>query len=167
MSTYRLTLISLLAAVCVVGRITFQFLPNIQPVTTIIIISSLMLGIIPAICIAIITTYVTNLFLGMGIWTIWQMVGWSFIAIIAGVLGKSRKFTNLPILTFFSFIAAYIYGLILNLGTFTFAGNFLPYYLAGIPFDTLHGIGNVIFMMILYPILSKIFSAKGIKQLPS
>lgn len=166
MSTYRLTLISLLAAVCVVGRVAFQFLPNVQPVTAIIIISGFMLGIIPAVCIAIITTYVTNLFLGMGLWTVWQMAGWSFIALIAGLLGKWKKRNSLLLLTCFSFMSAYIYGLIVNLGTFTFAGDFLPYYLAGIPFDTLHGVANIIFMIILYPVLSKIFSMKKIKQLP-
>ncbi|GAE91325.1 hypothetical protein JCM21714_273 [Gracilibacillus boraciitolerans JCM 21714] len=56
----------MLAAICVIGRIGFQFLPNIQPVTTIIIITSAMLGVFPGISIAIISTYLTNLFLGMG-----------------------------------------------------------------------------------------------------
>lgn len=158
MSTYRLTLISLLAAVCVIGRIAFQFLPNIQPVTTIIIIAGVMLGILPAIFIAIITTYITNLFLGMGIWTIWQMAGWSLIAVIAGMIGKNKKFHHTLLLALFGFFSAYLYGLILSLGSFTVAGKFLPYYLASIPFDTLHGIGNIIFMILLYPVLSRIFT---------
>ena len=158
MSTHKLTLNSLLAAVCVVGRLAFQFLLNIQPVTTIIIISGVMLGVTPAIFIAIITTYITNLFLGMGIWTIWQIVGWSIIGLLAGLFGKSKRFHHVIYLTIFSFIAAYIYGLIVNIGTFTFAREFLPYYLAGIPFDTLHATGNIIFMLILYPVLKRVFT---------
>lgn len=157
MNTYKLTLISLLAAVCIVGRLAFQFLPNIQPVTTIIIISGAMLGVLPAICIAIITTYITNLFLGMGIWTIWQMIGWVVIGFFAGIIGKYTREKQMMYLTIFAFVAAFIYGLIVNLGTFTFAGNFIAYYLAGLSFDLIHAVGNVIFMLLLYPVLNRIF----------
>ncbi|MRI68662.1 ECF transporter S component [Gracilibacillus thailandensis] len=157
MNTYKLTLISLLAAVCVIGRITFQFLPNIQPVTAIVIITGAMVGALPAICIAIISTYITNLFLGMGIWTIWQMIAWAIIGLLAGVLGQYNRKNTMILLTIFAFFAAFIYGLIVNLGTFTFAGNFVAYYLAGISFDIAHAVGNVIFMILLYPVLARIF----------
>ncbi|SFL84301.1 energy-coupling factor transport system substrate-specific component [Gracilibacillus orientalis] len=157
MNTYKLTLISLLAAVCVIGRITFQFIPNIQPVTAIIIITGAMLGVLPAICIAVITTYITNLFLGMGIWTIWQMTGWAVIGLTAGIIGKYTRQKQMLLLTIFSFFAAFIYGLIVNLGTFTFSGNFVVYYLAGITFDIAHAIGNVVFMILLYPVLVRVF----------
>lgn len=85
------------------------------------------------------------------------MIGWSFIALLSGLLGK-RQINNRSIILFtvFSFLAAYIYGLIVNLGTFTYAGNFIAYYLAGIPFDSMHAIGNVGFMLVLYPILTKL-----------
>ncbi len=157
MNVYKLTIISLLAALCVVGRISFQFLPNIQPVTTIIIITSAMLGVLPGICVAIISTYLTNLFLGMGIWTIWQIISWSVIAILAGLLGKIERNNKIIIFTTFSFFAAYLYGLIVNIGSFTFAGNFFAYHIAGLPFDTMHAIGNIAFMLLLYPILVKLF----------
>ncbi|SHN20109.1 ECF transporter S component [Gracilibacillus kekensis] len=157
MNTYKLTLISLLAALCVIGRISFQFLPNVQPVTTIIIIASAMLGVLPGIFIAIISTYLTNLFLGMGIWTIWQMIAWTVIAMLSGLLGKYEKSNKMIAFLLFSILAAYIYGLVVNIGSFTYAGSFLAYYLAGIPFDTMHAIGNGAFMLILYPILVRLF----------
>ncbi|WP_058307547.1 ECF transporter S component [Gracilibacillus massiliensis] len=157
MNTYKLTLISLLAAICVIGRIGFQFLPNVQPVTAIIIIASAMLGVLPGILIAIISTYLTNLFLGMGIWTIWQMIAWAVIALLSGLLGKYEKFNNIISFIIFSIAAAYIYGLIVNISSFTYAGNFFAYYLAGVPFDTMHAIGNGAFMLILYPILVRLF----------
>ncbi|WP_066193147.1 MULTISPECIES: ECF transporter S component [Gracilibacillus] len=161
MNTYKLTLIALLAAVCVVGRLAFQMIANVQPVTSLIIISGAMLGIGPAICIALITAYVTSLFMGMGLWTVWQMLAWSVIGLVAGLIGKCTCKHQLLWLTVFSFIAAYLYGLLLNLGTYTVAsGNFWSYYLAGISFDTAHAIGNVIFMIILYPILYRIFQRK-------
>ncbi|MDX8046091.1 ECF transporter S component [Gracilibacillus sp. S3-1-1] len=157
MNTNKLTRIALLAAICVVGRLTFQFIPNIQPVTAIIIITASIMGIFPAICLAIITTYITNLFLGMGIWTIWQMIAWSVVGIIAALIGKLAMKHPFSWLIVFAFISAFLYGLIVNIGTFTFAGNFLAYYLAGLSFDFAHAVGNVIFMAILYPVLTKVF----------
>ncbi|UOQ85911.1 ECF transporter S component [Gracilibacillus salinarum] len=158
MNTYKLTLISLLAAVCVVGRISFQFLPNVQPVTAVIIVAGASLGVVPALFIAIVSAYVTNLFMGMGIWTVWQIVAWSVIGLIAGLIGRyTPSKYHLVTLTGFSVLAAFLYGLILNLGTFTFSGSFLAYQLASLPFDLMHAIGNVFFMLILYPVLRKVF----------
>ncbi|MBM7675158.1 ECF transporter S component [Gracilibacillus alcaliphilus] len=161
MSTYKLTLISLIAALCVVGRLVFQFfIPNVQPVTAIIIISGALLGVVPAICIALITAYVTSLFLGMGIWTIWQMIAWGLIGCLAGLLGKWTARHQQLYLTIFSCFAAYLFGFILSIGTFTVGGNFLSYYVAGLPFDTWHAIGNVVFMIILYPVITRVFRIK-------
>ncbi|UOQ47546.1 ECF transporter S component [Gracilibacillus caseinilyticus] len=158
MNIYKLTLISLLAAVCVAGRICFQFLPNIQPVTAIIIVAGALLGVVPAICIAIVSTYVTNLFMGMGIWTIWQIFAWSIIGLLAGLIGRYVPARyHLVILTGFSVLAAFLYGLVLNLGTFTFSGSFFAYMLASIPFDLMHAIGNLVFMLILYPVIRRVF----------
>ncbi len=54
-----------------------------------------------------------------------------------------------------SLISGYVYGFILSLGTYTYSGTFFAYYIAGLPFDTLHAIGNVIFTILLYPFLAK------------
>ena len=51
---------------------------------------------------------------------------------------------------------AYVYGIVIQLGTYSYTGNFIAYYLASLPFDTLHAIGNIGFAIILTPILQRI-----------
>ncbi|QDP40500.1 ECF transporter S component [Radiobacillus deserti] len=156
MNTYRITVISILAALAVVGRFAFQFLPNVQPVTTIIIICGLFLGPVSAIILAILTTYMSNLLLGMGIWTIWQVIIWGFIGLCSGWLGKWKR--NLPfgLLVAYAVLIGYLYGFVISLATYTVAGSFWPYYFSGLLFDTYHAVGNAFFMIVLYPVLSKI-----------
>lgn len=152
MNSYKLTIISLLASIAIVGRFAFSIIPNVQPVTTIIIIGGIILGPIPAIILAILITYLSNLFLGMGIWTIGQIIAWSSIGLLSGLLGKLKL--KLSTLVLFSILTGYLYGFIISLTTYTVAGKFLPYYLAGLPFDTYHALGNGLFMAILYPTVS-------------
>jgi energy-coupling factor transport system substrate-specific component len=156
-NTYKLTLIAVLSSLAVVGRIFFQFIPNVQPVSAIIILLGFYLGPLAGITIAAITTYVSNLVLGMGIWTIWQIIAWSLIGVLSGVLGIIKWRNPIYILVAFAIFSGYLYGFILSITNFAIAGKFLPYYLAGLPFDTNHAIGNGVFMIILYPVLARLF----------
>ncbi|MGP4107398.1 ECF transporter S component [Virgibacillus sp. L01] len=157
MNTYKLTLLALLAALAVVGRFAFAFLPNVQPVTSLIIVCGLLLGPVAAILLAILTTFLSNMILGMGIWTIWQVVAWALIGILSGFLGKYPAKIPGFILVFFAIISGYLYGFIISLTTYSVTGKFLPYYLAGLPFDTYHAIGNGVFMILLYPVIAHFF----------
>ncbi|SDL65189.1 ECF transporter S component [Sediminibacillus halophilus] len=158
MSTYKLTLIAVLAALAVVGRYTFQFLPNVQPVTALIIICGFFLGPVSGVLLAGLTTYLSNLFLGMGLWTIWQIIGWALIGWMSGLIGKYWRAVPLAVMVVFAVFCGYLYGLVVSLATFSVAGNFLSYYLLGLPFDTYHAVGNGIFMTILFPVFSRIFA---------
>ncbi|WP_226034649.1 ECF transporter S component [Aquibacillus saliphilus] len=157
MNTYKLTLIALLASLAVVGRFMFQYIPSFQPVTTLIIISGFFLGPVSAVILALLVTYLSNLILGMGIWTIWQIIGWALIGLFSGFLGKIKMNRPVFLLVIFAIFSGYFYGLVVSLATAAVAGKFIPYYLAGLPFDTYHAIGNGLFMIILFPVLSRVF----------
>ncbi|RKQ29243.1 ECF transporter S component [Oceanobacillus halophilus] len=157
MNTYKLTLVALLASLAVVGRFAFAFLPNIQPVTSLIIIAGLFLGPLAAAIMAILTTFLSNILLGMGIWTVWQVVAWVFIGVISGFIGKSKRKTPTLVIVLYAAFSGYFYGLIISLVTYQVAGKFWPYYLAGLPFDTYHAVGNAMVMLVFYPIVSKFF----------
>ncbi|WP_010530847.1 ECF transporter S component [Lentibacillus jeotgali] len=157
MNTYKLTLLALLASLAVVGRSAFTFLPNVQPVTSLIIICGLLLGPAAATILALLTTFLSNMLLGMGIWTIWQVVSWALIGLISSFLGKYPRRVPVYIIVLFSIFCGFLYGLIISLTTYSIAGKFWPYYLAGLPFDTYHAIGNAVFITLLYPIISHFF----------
>ena len=60
----EISLIGILAAVNIASRIYLQALPNIKPVTSIIIISVMLFGLGFGVKLSIVTTVVSNLFLG-------------------------------------------------------------------------------------------------------
>jgi energy-coupling factor transport system substrate-specific component len=158
LSTYRLTLIAVLAAMATVGRFFMQHIPNVQPVTAIIILSAFFLGPLSGFLIAFITTYLTNLALGMGIWTLWQILAWSIIGVLAGILGKfihRRALVSLAVLGFFS---GFLYGFFFALINYAVSGNFLAYYLVGLPLDLYHALSNVLFIYLLYRPFTRLFA---------
>jgi len=153
-NTYKITILALLAALAVVGRSVFVFIPNVQPVTAIIITCGLILGPGAAVILAILTTFLSNMILGMGIWSIWQITSWALIGIISGLIGKFFKKVPIFVIILFAAFSGYFYGFIISLTTYQITGKFWPYYLAGLPFDTNHAIGNVVFIIVLYPMIS-------------
>lgn len=156
MKTSQIAFLSVFAAFIVVGRIMFQFLPNIQPVTVMLICLAIFAGTRSAVLLAIISTYVSNIYLGLGIWTIWQILGWVLVCLVSGLLSKLLREANIYVFALFCGIMAYIYGLVIQIGTFSYTGNFIAYYLASLPFDTMHAIGNIGFAIVLGPILKRI-----------
>ncbi|CEI83779.1 membrane protein [Oceanobacillus oncorhynchi subsp. incaldanensis] len=157
MNTYKLTLLALLATLAVVGRYAFQFIPNVQPVTAIIILTGIFLGPMSAVILGILVVFLSNMLLGMGIWTVWQIISWCVIGIIAGIMGITWKRVPFIFIIIFSVVSGYFYGFIISLTTYQVTGYFWPYYLAGLPFDTAHAIGNAVFITLLYPLLHALF----------
>ncbi|MBU5265381.1 ECF transporter S component [Virgibacillus proomii] len=151
MNTYKLTLLAILAAIAIVGRYWFSFIPNVQPVTSIIIIAGLLLGPVSAVILTFIITFVSNILLGMGIWMVWQIISWGIIGILSGWMGKVFHHISLPFLLLFAIFSGYFYGFIISLITYQITGAFWPYYISGLPFDTNHAIGNAVFMVLFYP----------------
>ncbi|MDT2595528.1 hypothetical protein P7D52_02990 [Enterococcus dongliensis] len=155
-----MALYALLTAVCVVGRLLTSLIPNVQPITAILLIVTLNIGVLPALLIGSLSIVITNLYLGMGIWTIAQIFSFAIIILLMGAL---KKWT--PLKSFLlgevvvSFLLSLLYGLLVSLMLAPFWGikQFLPYYLAGVSFDVMHGIGTAVFYMLLNKPLIKIF----------
>lgn len=159
----EIALISILAAVNIASRIYLQFLPNIKPVTSIIIISVMLFGLAFGVKLSVVTTIVSNLFLGMGTWTFFQILAWVVICLLTDVfVGAIRKTGREPHLIFmaiFAFVMGYVFGIVVSLEQLMLGGLhlYIVYYLAGLLFDTFHAVGNFAFYLICAPILMKLF----------
>ena len=152
----RISLVALLSSICTVSRVTLTFLPNIKPVTSIIIIVSSLYGPSLGIEVAVVTTLLSNTLLGMGPWTLYQIVAWSLIALLSGLLGKTKIGKDQHTQQALSVLAAYLFGFVVSLEKLLYSTPqaFLIYYISGLYFDSLHAIGNLIF----YPICHKIIT---------
>lgn len=157
-SVRKLTFLALTAAAAIVGRTLFISIPNVQPVTDIVLVMTLYLGLWEGFSVAMVTIMITNLYMGMGIWTVFQIITYGVIVLITWLFRRLLKKTFILQIVH-SVLAGILYGFIISLlQAVSFMGmdRFLPYYAAGIYFDLLHGIGNGILYIIFVPVFIKL-----------
>jgi len=165
-STYELAYLAMTVATCTVGRLLFQFIPNIQPMTAIFLIITLQLGIFRGLLISILSVLITNIYLGMGIWTISQIFSFAIIICLMGLFYRISIFRESRVLqTLFSIFAGFFYGFVIACIDVEVYGmpQFWPYYISGLSFDLLHAIGNGGFYLLLTPIFQKLYK-KTVKK---
>ena len=68
-----IALVAAMAALAVVGRLAFAAIPNVKPTTDIVLFAGYALGGVPGFAVGALTALVSNVFLGQGPWTVWQM----------------------------------------------------------------------------------------------
>ena len=76
-------LVATLAALAVAARVLFAAVPNVQGTTDVALLSGYVLGPAPGFMVGALAALASNVFLGQGPWTPWQMVGW-------GAAGRRR-----------------------------------------------------------------------------
>ena len=76
-----LTFVTLVASISLL-RVVMTPLPNIQPVTIAALIIGAQLGARRGVAFAVLVTMISNFIIGDGIWTLYQAIGWSLVAIL-------------------------------------------------------------------------------------
>ena len=140
-----LTFVTLVTSISLL-RVVMTPLPNIQPVTVAALIIGAQLGARRGIAFAVLVTMLSNFIIGDGIWTLYQAIGWSVVAVI-GSLSKIIIDGELKLNKTFGYaiICAFLFDFIVSfsvLGTVSLSG-FMLYLLNGIPYDLLHAVGNL------------------------
>jgi len=156
-----------MTALTAVGRLAFAlpFMPNIQPMTALLIIIALNIGIVDSLIVSLLSILLTNLFLGMGPWTVLQIISFGLVILLTGLVKyfyQPQSFVNRIIFAIWAGLMGFIYGFVISYLNFLLYGmnNFWVYYLNGVPFDLLHAVGNVGFFIILEPMIVPIIKKK-------
>lgn len=146
--TIRLVTMGVLSAILLVGQVGMSFLPNIEPVTTLIILYTLCYKkqVFP-----IIYTFVLleGIVFGFGIWWVSYLYIWSILALIVLVLHKMDS-------AFLWAVVSGTFGLLFGaLCAIPYLisggpGAAFAYWAAGIPYDILHCCGNFVLTLVLY-----------------
>ena len=85
-----LAMLAILAIFGIGGRVLLEPLPNIQPVTVIVLLAGIYYGAPRALALAAIIALVSNVaVLGHGPWTLFQVAGWGTVG-LAGALFADR-----------------------------------------------------------------------------
>jgi hypothetical protein len=154
----RITSTAILIAICVVGRVLFQFIPSVQPVTSIVLLVVMYRGLFDGILISSLTMVITGMYFGMGHWVIGQIICYVVLCLLSSMLFRVKFIQKSKLLTAsVFFLSGIVYGFVISCVEYKLFGftAFLPYYLAGISFDVLQSIGNLLFFLLLSPILMK------------
>jgi energy-coupling factor transport system substrate-specific component len=84
-SSRTVALVAALAALAVAGRLVLAPIPNVVATTDVALITGYALGGAPGFVVGALAAPVSNLWLGQGPWTPWQMAGWG----LAGLAGAA------------------------------------------------------------------------------
>ena len=87
----ELSLVAALSALATASRVLFASLPNVKPVTFVVLISGVGLGPGPGFMVGATTALVSNFFFGQGPWTPWQMLAWGAVGAVGGLLGRRGR----------------------------------------------------------------------------
>lgn len=147
--------IAVMSVIASLGRALFAAVPNFKPTTAIVMITGMQFGPQAGFLTGALSALASNMFLGQGPWTPWQMYAWGLIGFVSGVAGKRTWFRRRGILYLAGFFAGILFDWFLNLQYLigyirpvTWQAVMLTY-VAGLGFDLVHGGSTVLFLMLL------------------
>ncbi len=164
----KVVLIALLSALAAVGRVLFFFIPSVQPSSFIIIVTGMVFGREMGMMTGLITAFASNLVLGQGPWTPWQMMLWGTMGWIAGILSKallSNKFSRVV----YGLIWGFVFGWIMNMW---FVVGYEPDVtgkaiiiaaITSFPMDLAHALSNALLMTVAGDRLIRTFRRIALK----
>ena len=90
----EIMVISVLAAIGVAGRAAFFMVPSFKPVAAIVILTGISFGGEAGFLVGSLTMLISNMFMGQGPWTPWQMFAFGMIGFLAGILYQKGIFKS-------------------------------------------------------------------------
>lgn len=161
-SSREMVVLAVLAAIAGVARIPFASIPSVQPTTFIIIASAIALGSRSGLVIGASAALISNMVLGQGPWTPWQMVSWGMIGYVAGLLANTFLMQKMVGRLIYGLIVGFIFGWVMNLwilfsgfGELTW-GTFILLNTSSFYFDLAHALSNVFFLFLFSAIWIRI-----------
>ena len=158
-------LVAALAALAIAGRLVLAPVPNVVATTDIALITGYALGPGPGFVVGALAAPVSNIWLGQGPWTAWQMAGWG-LAGLAGAwlaLASGRRLGRLGLAAACG-VAGLAYGALLDLSVMvTYGGEqsadrYLALSARGVPFNIAHALGNFALALAAGPALVRMIS---------
>jgi len=156
MGTRLLVFLAVIVALGVLGRVPLAAIPNVQLTSFVVIVSAVSLGPELGFMSGSMMALVSNLFLGQGPWTPWQMLAWGLMGLFTGLLQKSSLRDQLWVIVIWGALWGFWFGWIMDLWyalayvhPLRFASFFLSF-ASSFLFDALHAATNAVSLLVLY-----------------
>ena len=146
--------IGMMAAMLEAVKYALQSVPNVELVTLLIILFTLYLG--PKILIAVWAFVgVECAVWGLGLWTVMYIYIWPILVLLTLLLRKQKD--NWPFVVLSTCFGLF-FGALCSIPYFFIGGptTAFTWWVAGLPYDILHGISNGILALVLFAPLRKV-----------
>lgn len=148
--------IAVLATMAALGRVAMAPFPDVKPTSFIVIVSALVLGKDSGFIIGSTAAIVSNIFLGQGPWTPWQMFCWGMMGVTAGMIKDFDWAHNKYWLAALGVLYGFLFGWIMDLWYALVyvqpltVKSFIAAYVASFYFDLTHGITTAVLLFFFY-----------------
>ena len=163
-STRELAVVATLGAAAAAGRVLFAAIPGVQPVTVIAVTAGAALGLRAGVAVGALAAFVSNFFLGQGIWTPQQMLGWGACGAVGALLAPALR--RRPVLVAVCAVLGLAFSASMDVwlwwGFFPHTtGSFALVLGRGLWFDVSHAVGNVVLALAAGPELRRMLDRYG------
>lgn len=150
-SSQRITLVAIMTALGIAGRLIFAIVPHFKPVAAIVQITGIFLGAQSGFVCGALSALISNIAFGQGPWTPFQMLAWGLTGFFGGIFAKALK--NRRALNYFlGALCAVMYSLIMDVWSVLLyggsEGGFITLFIASLPIMLVYAASNVIFLAI-------------------
>lgn len=158
MKAKDIAIIGLLSASITVGKLVLSLIPNVEIVSLLFIIYTIIFGIKHSIIISIIFSTTEIFIYGLSTWLLAYYLIWPILIIITYIVQKTIRseygyatvagLFGLFFGAFFAVVESFFYGYAYG----------ITYWIRGIPFDILHGVSNFIIVLIFFNPATKVMT---------
>ncbi|MDD3403228.1 MAG: ECF transporter S component [Hespellia sp.] len=147
--------IAVMSAIGALGRVLFAAIPSFKPTSAVVIITGIQFGPLAGFLTGALSALASNMFLGQGPWTPWQMVAWGLIGFFAGMFQRKNWFRYRGVLYGFGMLSGILFGWLMNAWYLVGYVNPITWqaivvsYSASAVMDVTHGLATVIFLFAL------------------
>ncbi|MGA9876856.1 MAG: prenyltransferase/squalene oxidase repeat-containing protein [Solirubrobacteraceae bacterium] len=161
-SPRMVAVVATLAALAALGRDAFVALPDVKPITAMTLVVGYTLGPLPGFTVGAIGMLVSNIMLGQGPYTPWQMAAWGLVGLAGALLGRlsRRQLGRLGLALACAFMAL-VAKEIMNVYTWTIGAAHTPAALlaaagSGLPYDITDTVASFLFGFAFGPELARL-----------
>lgn len=155
-TTRDLAELGMMIAALEAGKLALSSLPNVEIVTFLIIMFTVIYGLKSVIAVVVFVG-VECLLWPVNLWSIMYLYIWPLLAAVAYLC---RRQSSVWFWSAFSALYGFCFGGLCAIVYIFTSGihTAVAWWLAGIPFDLIHGFSNCVIMMVLYRPIRKVFS---------
>ncbi|HEQ2230715.1 TPA: ECF transporter S component [Streptococcus pyogenes] len=167
MSAKFMSRIAIMSALCVVLRMVFISLPNVQPVTAFLLSYLLYFGLAEAVLVMMLCLFLSAFLLGFGPWVFWQVTCFVLVLLLWRFVlyPLSQQFPKyqLGCQVFLVALCGLLYGVLIDTCfAYLYSMPWWSYVLAGMPFNIAHALSTLVFFPVVMMLFRRLISEQKI-----